>query len=279
MIKPLPYKKVSAIIEEIFTSGHSPLKVLTDDYDMYIVKSSQGKFPDFYLISEFLCSYFLNLWEIKTPDIAAITLPISLLKSSLTKKHKSHFYENKICFGSKFMNVTDLNQFLNNGHHKFVKKFHKADDLLKIALFDIWVENDDRKPSNNNLILVTENGKQNFVAIDNAYCFNSLNYENLNPKYGITNTYNESILNTMLSKGIYQTVKGQENWVAYMKTYFYICIEKCSQYFDLIVQNIPQDLGFDNTFQMKIRNFLFNEERNKVVFDEFITRLNFKIEQ
>ena len=62
--------------------------------------------------------------------------------------------------------------------------------LLKIALFDILVENDDRKPTNNNIIVQVVDKKYYFNAIDHAYVFNSLNYENLNPSYGVTNTYN-----------------------------------------------------------------------------------------
>jgi len=63
MIADLHQYNVISIFQEILTDGHSPLKVWTDDNRVFIIKSAQGKMPAYYLISEFLCGYFLQLWN------------------------------------------------------------------------------------------------------------------------------------------------------------------------------------------------------------------------
>ena len=61
--------------------------------------------------------------------------------------------------------------------------------------------------------------------------------------------------------------------VHYLKEYFYICIEKCKQDFDTFIAQICNFYDLDNTEIEKLRLFLFNEERNKKVFEEYVYRL------
>lgn len=278
MIADLHQYNVISILQEILTDGHSPLKVWTDDNRVFIIKSAQGKMPAYYLISEFLCGYFLQLWNIKTPQIAAVKLPIQLLSTTpyLSDRHKPRFYENTLCFGSELIqNILDLNLLLETIE---MKRIANPIDLLKIALFDIWVENDDRKPTNNNIIVQVVDKKYYFNAIDHAYVFNSLNYENLNSSYGVTNTYNESIMNTKLAKTICSQTLVNDKLIKEMEFHFFSSVYSCFKNFDAISSNIPTVLGYKSNLKEKIRLFLFDEHRNKLVFKEFINRLNFDLE-
>lgn len=60
MIDPLLYKKAISIIKEIPTTGHNPLLVISNDYEEYFVKSCKNTNPPCYIISEFLCHYFID---------------------------------------------------------------------------------------------------------------------------------------------------------------------------------------------------------------------------
>ena len=45
------------ILEEIQTTGHSPLKIQGDDGNIYIVKKRKHFQADTEMVSEFLCNY------------------------------------------------------------------------------------------------------------------------------------------------------------------------------------------------------------------------------
>lgn len=82
-VSPIEITQAKTIIEEIPTTGHSPLKTLCEDGHTYIAKSTKGAVGiDFEIISEFLCPQFLRLWGIHTPSIKGITFTPYLIQSS-----------------------------------------------------------------------------------------------------------------------------------------------------------------------------------------------------
>ena len=271
MIEPLKYLETIAVLEEIHTEGHSPLKILANDYCEYYIKNTRGRKPDYNIINEFLCHYLLRLWEIPTPNIAAIKLSPDILPENLSHWHKKHYY-NTITFGSKRVtDSTELNMFIETKGKVDFRKIANSEILVKLGLFDIWVENTDRKPTNSNILLVSNNKLFEVWAIDNAFTFDSLGYKDL--YIGISNTYDQSILLTNFAQSIIENNFKQQNWIESLRDYFYICIVSCQQFFGEIVTNIPYELGFENDLQDAVKNFLFNETRNKQVFDEFLARL------
>jgi len=272
MIESLPYRKVVTIRREITTTGHSPLEVLADDYNIYFIKSAQDQKPSYRLISEFLCHYFLKCWHIPTPAIAEVTLDSKLITDGFSDKHKKHFY-NRSCFGSQSIKDSiDLNEFFNPRSKPDFKKFYNPEILFKIALFDIWVENDDRKPTNNNILLQPVNGRFNIIAIDHAYTFNTMNYDDLNPIF-VSLSFNDTILLSPLGQSVKKRLKKDAQWLADVKENFYLCVKLCEQNFIDISASVPQHLGFDLRLQTKLHSFLFNEKRNSKVFTEFTSRL------
>lgn len=269
MIKPLQYRKAISIIKEITTEGHSPLLVLADDYEKYIIKTTRGRHPDFYLINEFLCHQFLNLWNIPSPDIIAVFVDKSILPGNLSNFNKPSYFDN-ICFGSKFIeSAYELNEFISTPKSKDFKKIKNVEVLYLIALFDIWVENDDRKPTNNNILL---SPSLNLVAIDNAFVFSSMSYEDLNADF-VSSSYNDTILHSPIGQSLINKVKPDNEWLNDIKDNFYLCIENCKHNYIGILGTIPEELGFVPALSNKIFDFLFNEQRNEQVFTEFISRL------
>jgi hypothetical protein len=271
MIEPLKYLEAISVIEEVKTDGHSPLIVVGSDYCEYFVKNTRGRNPDFSIINEFLCHYLLRLWDIPTPEIAVVRLLPEKLPGNLSQWHKRHFYET-ITFGSKRIDYSvELNNFIDVHGKPALKRLINPEVIVKLGLFDIWVENTDRKPTNTNILLVSANENFEVYAIDNAFTFDSLNYKNL--FLGITNTYDQSILNTDFAKSVILNCSKQEDWYESLREYFYFCIESSQQSFSEIVDNLPEELRFTLDLQQEIQDFLFNEERNKQVFEEFLTRL------
>jgi hypothetical protein len=270
------HKIVLSIEHEVKTDGHSPLLVIADDFKKYIIKSTRGQKPSYNIINEFLCAYLLKLWSVPVPEFAAVTLNPELLKGrNFSDFHKPHFYQN-ITFGSLCLDkaVEMGPQRIKNKYD--LKKFNNPTDLLKIGLFDIWIENTDRKPTNNNILFSITGNHLTINAIDHAFTFDSVSYSDLNTDY-IVNTYNDNILETELAKDILSILRRDPAWNDWIRRFgdnYYLCIENCKQNFDLIVKYIPNELGFDIALSKFIRDFLFNENRNKNVFTEFLSRIS-----
>lgn len=272
MIKPLPVINAIPVIKEIYTAGHSPLVVLGDDYNQYIVKNTRNKFPAYYIINEFLGHYIVKLWNIPTPDVVLIKIESDLL-INVSEHHKKKYYNN-FAFGSKVISeIIDMNSLSFSKKKLVFNKFEKSIDLLHIGLFDTWVHNDDRKPSNNNIIFHQNNNpKYSIFAIDHAYIFETLSYKDLNSEKFYPSA-NEHILLSDLSKTIIKYTKIDKKFVRREKEYFYFCLERTKQEFTKLAEYIPNQLGFDLEQQNYIKSFLFDEERNKKVFSEYIYRL------
>lgn len=147
-------KRAKIIERELLTDGHSPLLVVTENYERYVAKNGKSQNPPLALINEWFCQRFLELWDIGVPEAALIEVPKVLLEhATLSLHHRLHYYE-AVCFGSKYItDATELNEFVfaeGKANHKAIS--NKL-DFLHIALFDTWIENDDRKPTNHNLLL------------------------------------------------------------------------------------------------------------------------------
>jgi len=272
MIEKLKYLDAISFLKEIHTDGHSPLLVLTNDFNAYYIKHTKGHNPATYLINEFLCHYLLIIWNLNSPDISAVNVDKNILPDTLSKYHKLYFYDN-ITFGSKKMdNVVEMNEFVKINNKNDFNKFKNPDDLIKLCLFDIWVENDDRKPTNPNVLFDLSGEKIDIIAIDNAFTFSSMNYDTLY-KQGVAQSVNDNLLYTDFVKKIYTYIRNQKEWANGIEKYFYLCIEDCKKSFYEIADNIPESLGFTQDLQEHLYSFLFNDIRNQKVLIEFFSRL------
>lgn len=265
----------NSIIKELPTGGHSPLLVLGSDYEMYVAKNDKGKEPPFALINECLASYCLDKWEIAAPDIKLVTIANELVigQNSLSINHRPHFY-NIPCFGSKFvMNPIDVNALMITGQKKAYNKIINPMAVFHITLFDTWVENDDRKPTNYNLILKPYKSRFNILPIDHAFIFSTMSYRDLNPEF-VSVSANDHLLVSDLGRSVKRHIAIDDDFINNERDYFYLCIERCEQGFDYFMNQIAGIYTIDSDSITNLKAFLFNEERNTKVFDEFVYRLN-----
>ena len=211
MLSKLKYLKALSIIKEIPTEGHSPLLILADDYEKYYIKSTKDKNPCYDILNEFICYYLLKIWQIPVPEIAAIKVNPSLIENrDFTELYHKKYYYEKLTFGSLSKpKAFEMSNFFEIRGKVDFKKFINPDTIIKIGLFDIWVDNTDRKPSNNNIIFQYINDRIKIYAIDNAFTFCSMDYESLNPQY-ISNTFDENILETKIAKRIVFELKKEK---------------------------------------------------------------------
>jgi hypothetical protein len=275
MIENLSYKQTSTIISQYDTEGHAPLLVLTDDLEKYVLKFPKNASDKNSIVKEFLCHYLLKCWSIPTPSITALSVSNELLANSLiVSKRDKVLINDNICFGSQLIPfAVDLNRLIEAKNKTSQKRVLNSEDIFKIALFDIWVENEDRKPTNNNILL--EPNKKGFIlnAIDHAFTFSTLNFNELHCS-SLNYSYNESILYSTLAKSIIDSKKLNRDFYSKSEEMFYLCIQNVQENFSLIIKNIPDNLGFSKEDRTILAEFLFNKERNVLVFQEFCYILN-----
>lgn len=236
-------KKVISIIRRYKTHGHSPYLVLSEDYEKYVLKAPSNKFDKDSIIKEFLCSFFLKIWGINVPECAILSFEESFRASS-SELSTAPFSYSKIYFGSKFIdNAIDLQHFITFEQKRDFKKILNPDLFLLLIIFDIWVENDDRKPSNNNLLMVPNGDDNLIIPIDHAYTFSSLSFGDLKKDF-VSYSANESIRYSNLGITIVKQLNITNKELASLKERFYICVEKTWNHFDFICEKIPHELGW-----------------------------------
>lgn len=264
----------NSILKELPTEGHSPLQVLGSDYEMYVAKNDKGKEPPYALINECLAAYCLGRWNVATPNVKLVTIAKELIvaQTGLSNNHRPHYYDMP-CFGSKFVkNAFDINALLVTDKKKAYNKIVNPLDVFHITLFDTWVENDDRKPTNYNLLLEPINNKFKIVPIDNAFIFSTMGYQDLNSQY-VSVSVNDHLLVSELGYLIKQNTTIDNNFIINERDYFYLCIERCEQNFDNFMNQVTGFYTLDSVSIASLKEFLFNEERNNKVFDEYVYRL------
>lgn len=173
--------------EEIPTDGHSPMKFLCDDgnhyYCKYRTQLSKEEFDC--LVYELICHFLLKKLNIPTPDIALVVVEKDTYDIKKLSANKRYIKPGITCFASKealnTILVTGIQSVDGKTH---IRKFENIYDLLKIAMFDLWVDNDDRgrgDKENYNLLLqsiqVKTDGvdailnKYRWLAFDHAFTF------------------------------------------------------------------------------------------------------------
>lgn len=268
MLQPFELKKVTSITKQYSTDGHSPFLVLTDDFEQYVLKPPLDSNNKPAIVREFICNQLLHIWQIKTPSAAILCLSDNLLTTVFVKSNRS-LKLNDTFFGSLFEpNSIDLQYFFGASSKVGQRKIANLGALLDIALFDIWVENDDRKPSNNNIILKPVNKLFQVLPIDNALTFASMDFISLNPEY-VSFSDNDSILYSPLGLSAISLAKKSNDWVSINEKKFYLCIREPEKSFQQICNNLPTDYGLTRREAVCLQSFLFNPERNKKVFEQF----------
>lgn len=268
MLKPFEHKTVTLISKQYTTDGHSPYLVLTDDFEQYVLKPPLNSNDKSAIVREFICNQLLNVWKIKTPIAASLCLSEFLLTSDFVQKNRA-LQLNSTFYGSYFEpNSIDLQKFFGAKSKVGQRKIENIADLLDIALFDIWVENDDRKPTNNNIILKPVNKFFRILPIDNALTFASMNFTSLNPEY-VSFSDNDSILYSPLGLSSIGLAKKNRDWASLAKEKFYVCTQEAERSFQQICDYLPTDYGLSSQEADSLKSFLFNPERNKKVFEQF----------
>ncbi len=252
------------------TKGSRPVRVLCNDLNYYICKyHTNAGFP-FSLFNEYLAACFLKIWELPVPEFAFVKIK----REHIFLTEYPYHYFDKICFGSKyygeFKEVDKL--FLET---PLIRKENLSgrDSFLKIALFDIWLSNEDRHYENFNLLYSLKTNQ--FIPIDHVYCFNSINLD----KEPCLICENESILSTpFLNRFFSRPLQHNLNEIR-LKIIddFTFNVKQCHENLDNILANIPLAWEPDRGFLKSRLEFYFTKPWLQSCVDFFTTLFTLNI--
>jgi hypothetical protein len=227
---------ITQINKRFTTGGSEPVLVLANDYNSYVCKYQRAANSAGLLINEFLGSSILGLWGIETPSTAFVTVKSDHINMVGLNLQPQWF--TIPCFGSKFNKYYDeVDAFLEVGTRSNNKGLRFDDLFLKIALFDLFLSNEDRNGGNYNLLVdTTQNNK--IIPIDHAAIFNTNSL-----KRGIFSlSFEDSLLSSPLLMAIYSVKQLQEQKrLQNLKTYYYLCIAACKVNLSTIVNILPDE--------------------------------------
>jgi hypothetical protein len=120
------------------------------------------------LASELLGSFLAKYWNLNTPEIAFV---------KILPEHTKQFaipcnYNTEAIGYQKINNAADVTNCINGDIKKSAKLFSQ---LLKIALFDFWVANEDRTCNNANILYVYRDEK--LISIDYGEIFKTNSFQ------------------------------------------------------------------------------------------------------
>ncbi len=144
---------IQEVEKKFETLGSRPLLVHASDLEFYVTK--YPFYPnDSKLLNEYLAFHFAKIWELPTPQMNLIDLKREHMPEKFLGMQLSYHSIEKVLIGSQQLSgVIELKDKFSEGYRKNdLRRFNKK-LLLKIALFDIWLSNEDRNTGNLNLLV------------------------------------------------------------------------------------------------------------------------------
>lgn len=257
------------LIEELETDGHSPMKFICSDGAVYYVKYRSGKSLDKNeincLVFEMICTALLKRLQIPVPNQALVTInPNSFVPGQLIT-NKKYVKDGVIAWGSEEIPQTDLIKEIEQIYRK--KEFNKLgnpEDLIRIAIFDMWVDNADRHSGNYNLLLSMEDGKLKIITIDHAFTFGGLRGMNIFNATSAPTSYKKLIESQYFRSAVKHFNRSQRLEIASQFVSLLSDLDIENLINDVFVQ-IPTEWNINTTLEQRVIDFLQSNQRIKTL--------------
>ncbi len=250
-------ESIKAIDKVYDTSGSRPVRVLCNDYKEYVCKYPEG-FPAKKLFYEYICISFARLWELYCPEFCFVRINKEHIPDSVLRSIKRPLYD-QLCFGSQVVPDTeDLNN--RTASLSSVNSYN----FLKIALFDIWVANEDRHNGNYNLLCRAVDKRIELYVIDHSNCFNTGSLER--DIYLINDS--DSILSSDAALKIFRNKQELKLMLANVSENFENCVKICECQLDNILTAVPPEWGNLQNLYPRLRP-LFTENWQRQTIEAF----------
>lgn len=265
----IDHLKAEYLIEEIDTDGHAPLKFSCSDNNVYFCKylNSMKREELVCLSYELLANRLLSELKIPTPDVAFVEVDVDCLDKEKIHKNR-RLKPGNTCFGSKEVSHSEIIQSIQTFDKCTFRKFVNPFDIIRIAIFDLWVDNVDRGRDfgdgiNYNLLLANDNKKFKIYAFDNAFIFGGTNQIGVFNSTSPVDGYNKLVKSPLyisimefISKE--EFVKVVDNFLPLLSLNYEIIIKE-------ILSQVPDDWYLTPKLDDRIIEFLSSKSRIEAV--------------
>lgn len=229
----------------------------------YVCKYNTGIGEANRLVCELIGASFLKIWGMKVPDFALVNVN----RDHIPETFNIHGYQFDIpCFGSRYSrNYVEITDFTADISPQKRRVFTDRMDLFYIALFDLWLANEDRNYNNYNLLIDLEN-QYHIVPIDHETIFNTRILERPISEL----TFEDSII----SSPLFFNLLGQNSFPGKreeIRKNFLRKVNQCREFTDEIFKDIPESWRIDkNRLRNKLINEIFVDNWTEKCFDLFL---------
>ncbi|MEB2786378.1 HipA family kinase [Algoriphagus persicinus] len=233
---------IEKVEKKYATVGSHPLLVHASDLEHYICK--YPFFPeDHKLINEFLAFHFARLWGIRTPEMNLVILKQEHLAESLIGQGLSfRSIQNPLVGSLQLEDVTEIFDHLAEGISEADLAKYDRKEFLKIALFDIWLSNEDRNTGNINLLLGINESSSVPIAIDHEKIFNS--GSPFGKIYELT--YEDSMFYTKLFHRLFRSRNKYLRMIEEISSSLESYSTRCFDNLPEIIDDIPAEWGYNS---------------------------------
>jgi hypothetical protein len=254
-------------IEHLYRTGEEPVLVICSDMKAYICKYMRSSSAAYKLACEFIGSHMAKAWQLETPDVAFV---------KIKQEHWSgRFVQHSItapALGSKQMVcVVDITP---STLYEVQKSFGTFQQLLKIALFDFWIANEDRNANNANLLY--DVSRDRLISIDYGCIFNTATFEY--PLSQLTTT--DTILWSDLFRHLVQDISQAsiDKTICELSLFYQDSLKNSANQIGLILENMPKEWKVPGEIVNEKLQQLFDEKWIGAVWDNFLDCLKENIE-
>lgn len=244
----------SGEVLNVYQTGDRPVLVLCADGYHYICKYKLPGYSANKLVNELIGSEFARVWKIATPNNALIVNdPIIWDDKGITHDLNAPLWGSR-----KMDSVFDLSDINCDQIPPSTASLHQ---LLTIALFDLWIANEDRTCNNYNLLY--DMRQREIVSIDYGGIFNS----------GITRNpaYQLNAHDSIIASNLFDSLKkaDAERVSNAMRFVFLKHVSNCKRVSKELLNSIPEEWNVDiPVFEAKL-NELFDVRWVIGVWDTF----------
>ena len=255
----------------IFTGTQRvPVAVRANDLRYYVTKV-QATPQDYTVIREWLGAHFLKLWDLPVPDFAVINVQPQHVPVGFHPRLTAYEFS-RPAFGSLLLKDVDhVNATFAAATNYQVGLAHASDQLIRLALFDRWLSNDDRNFNNYNLLYRGSGPSAGFIPIDHEALFGHgepsppLSLQSANENLAYTPLFATFVSNRRLRA--YLTEEHQLNR-------FQTEVRACAEALPAVIDAMPASWrALCNTLTDDCRQTIFASDRLSLVWKDHLEQL------
>ena len=250
-------------IEQQFRTGEEPVLVMCSDVNIYVCKYMRSLASAYKLACELIGARMAKAWQLITPDIVLVRIKPSHW-AGISQSHSL----SAPSIGSRWLDgVVDI---IPSTYAKVPATADTLEQLMRIALFDFWIVNEDRNANNANLMY--DVGLSRLVSIDYGCILNTATFEY--PLSQLTTT--DTILWSDLFRHLAQ---GQEKAAIHaiadrLNVDYRESLQRAGLQVNQIIEDMPEEWNVpQNVVKEKLLQ-LFDERWTAEVWDNFMECLN-----